>query len=190
MLRIFDIYNGFFMDDLEKKFRHTPLGHKKYYKRLSDFINFLISKGRVLEAKYYFQILIQSRPDNLKTNMLGYEISIKSFDSEGVARFDKFLCDNSKKIVDVQILQLEYYYSVSNSKGFLFVLEHILLNKLKPDILNKVIGLVVTFESYASIKTLLSYLKRNKLMLNTKADARIKRVVLQEFSNVLVRIKL
>ncbi|HBQ8806882.1 TPA: hypothetical protein ACXP72_002898 [Klebsiella variicola subsp. variicola] len=122
--------------------------------------------------------------------MLGYEISIKSFDNEGVARFDKFLCDNSKKIVDVQILQLEYYYSVSNEKGFLFALEYILLNKLKPDVLNKVIGLVVTFESYASIMTLLSYLKRNKLKLNEKADARIKKIVLQEFSNLLVRVKL
>lgn len=178
------------MDDLEKKFRHTSSGHKKYHKRLSDFIIFLINKGRILEAKYYFQILIQSRPDNLKANMLGYEISIKSFDNEGVARFDKFLCDNSKEIVDVQILQLEYYYSVSNEKGFLFALEYILLNKLKPDVLNKVIGLVVTFESYASIMTLLSYLKRNKLKLNEKADARIKKIVLQEFSNLLVRVKL
>lgn len=178
------------MDDLEKKFRHTPLGHRKYYKRLIDFINFLISKGRILEAKYYFQILIQSRPDNLKTNMLGYEISIKSFDKEGVARFDRFLCHNSKKAVDVQLLQLEYYYSVNNEKGFLFVLEYILLKRLKPEILNKMIGLVVTFESYVSIVKLLSYLNKNKLMLNPKADARIRKVVLQELSNTLVRIKL
>lgn len=28
------------MDDLEKKFRHTSSGHKKYHKRLSDFIIF------------------------------------------------------------------------------------------------------------------------------------------------------
>ncbi|MDQ4431523.1 hypothetical protein PKO51_19480 [Yokenella regensburgei] len=178
------------MDDLERKFRHTPLGHKKYHKRLSDFISFLISKGRILEARYYFQILIQSRPNNLRANMLGYEISIKSFDNEGVARFDRFLCDNAKKVVDVQVLQLEYYYSVNNAKGFLFVLEYILLTRLKPDVLNKVIGLVVTFESYASITKLLSYLKKNKLILNAKADARIKKTVLQEFSNVLVRIKL
>lgn len=180
----------FFMEDLEKKFRFTPLEHKKYPKRLSEYISFLIDKGRILEAKYYFQMLIKLRPDNLKANILGYELSIKSFDSEGVVRFDKFLLDNSKRIVDVQILQLEYYYSVNNVKGFSFVLERILLTRLKPDVLNKVIGLVVTFESYVSMTMLLSYLKKNKLKLNANAEARIKKVAVQEFTDTLVRIKL
>ena len=72
----------FVLELVEKKFRDTPYGHKKYLKRLNDYINYLIKNGRILEAKHFFNKMQQARPNHIKTIVLGYELAIKTFDNK------------------------------------------------------------------------------------------------------------
>lgn len=178
------------MEFVEKKFRDTPCSHKKYVKRLSEYISFLLKQGRILEAKHYFDELVKIKPNHKRTLVLGYELSIKNFDNEGVFNFDKQLIGQKYNEQELLRLRLTYYYSVNNTKAFEQVAQYIFKNlSLKMDLLNKILPMVVQKKQYGSIAALCTYLRNNKIKLSPKAENSTRQVALQKLVDVLSEVR-
>lgn len=175
---------------VEKKYRDPPSHNKKYVKRLSEYISFLLKQGRVLEAKFYFDELNKIKPNHEKTLVFGYELSIKTFDNNGVLRFDTLLMKHKYNEQKLLCLRLKYYYSVHNAKAFDQIVLH-LFNYLpiKAELLKIILPMIVQQNQYKSIAALCIYLKKNKMVLNDLAEKSIRRVVLQKLIDVMSEIK-
>lgn len=178
------------MENFEKIFHETPFSHRKYCKRLYQFISYLVDKGRLLEAKHYHSTLMKLKPDNIKNNILGYEISIKTFDKQAVVLYDKFLWEKSNDKYVIIKLQLQYYYSVGDIKNFCINLSMILKkDKLSLEELNNIIGLAFTIEYYAPISILYDYFKIKKIAIKKEAEGNIKQITLQQLAETIVKVK-
>lgn len=177
----------FVLELVEKKFRDTPYGHKKYLKRLNDYINYLIKNGRILEAKHFFNKMQQARPNHIKTIVLGYELAIKTFDNKSVALFDRAFCETKQDEEKLCTLRLKYYYSVNNKKLFARLVEYLLFERGdKPKYFNLICELVISQSSYRPIATLIRYLKNNGRILHKQVEGQIRRVVIQKLVDTLV----
>lgn len=172
---------------IEKKFRDTPFGHKKYLKRLNDFINYLIENGRILEAKHFFDEMQQSKPNHIKTIVQGYELAIKTFDNNSVVLFDRALYESKHDEEKLLTLRLKYYYSVNNEKLFASLVDYLLFERvIKPKTFHRIGELVINQNSYKPIATLICYLKSNGKVLHKQIEGKIRRVVIQKLVDTIV----
>lgn len=177
------------MELVERKFRDTPKENKKYAKRLNEYIDFLISKGKIIEAKHFFHILNEHKPDHPRTIRLGYSLSIASFDNEGVRIFDRLLCESKPKEVEIFLFRLKYYISVNNIKYIEESCVFLLSNSISNDCLRTIIGACINFESYLVVKNLNDYFERKRLKLSGPVNNRIRRIALQRLVEVLEEAK-
>lgn len=177
------------MDIVEKKFRDTPRGSKKYAKRLAEYINFLFLKGRVLEAKHFFHSLYEYKPNHARTIRLGYSLSIATFDNEGVRRFDSLLYDSKPTDIELYWFRLRYYISVNNRAACEECCGFLLSKPMKAEYLNTIFEACMHQESYSIALNIIKYLKREKLALNDSGNKQIKKIVLQRFVEILINIK-
>ena len=178
------------MEVVEKKFRDIPSRHKKHVKRLSEYISFLLKQGRVLEANFYFEELNKIKPNHERTLVFGYELSIKTFDNEGVLRFDTLLMKQKYNEQKLLYLRLKYYYSVHNTKAFDQIAQYMFKNlQLKAELLKIILPMIVQQNQYNSIAALCTYLKKNKMILSAPAEKSIRRVALQKLTDVISKIK-
>lgn len=178
------------MEVVEKKYRDTPKNTKKYAKRLTDYISFLVSKGRTLEAKYFFRILQDEKPTHAKTIRLGYSISIATFDNEGVRVFDKLLYDSKPSETEICWYRLKYYLSVNNYKGCEETCVFLLSKSLKSEQINTIYEACLNLKSYVIAQSLLRYLKKEKLIFNNAGTREIKRILIQRLVDVIGVVKL
>jgi len=175
---------------VEKKYRDTPEGHKKYAKRLTDYLNFLIQKERFLEAKYFFDFLYKVKPNHARTIRLGYTLSISLFDKDGVRNFDKLLYDSKPSENELTWFRLKYYYSVNDRKNFEECCESLLAkNSLKDKQLNTIIEICLRQESYEISINLIKYLSRNGLSLNDPGSRKIKNIVIKKLIGYISKVK-
>lgn len=173
---------------VEKKYRDTPTGNRKYVKRLSDYIHLLQKNGRVLEAKHYFQELLTLKPKSINTYVTGYKLAIKTFDNQLVAKFDNSLMEQKSKIEILHCLRLEYYYSVNNQRCFGELLTHMLTSsRLSKNSLELILQLVLEQDDYQPISSLFKYLKTKNKYLNKAAENKVRKVVLQRLVDSLVK---
>lgn len=177
------------MELVEKKFRDTPINNKKYGKRLTDFIDYLVSKGRILEAKYFFEILLNVKPNNARTIRLGYSLSILSFDDAGVRKFDKLLLDSKPKDIEIFWFQLRYYLSRNDIKNCENCCEFLLSKKIKSEYLTTVIEACLNLESYVLVRQLVRYLDRKKLKLANQGNNQLKKIAAQRLVDNLLKVK-
>lgn len=177
------------MEEIEKKYRDTPIGNKKYAKRLSDFIDFLFSNGKVIEAKYHFKKLFDAKPNHARTIRLGYLLSIATFDNEGVRKFDKILYDYKPKDVEIFWFRLQYYLSVNDYKNCEDCCVFLLSKPLKKEYLKTIIEACLNLESYVIASKLIRYLEKEKISLNEIGNKRLRKIVLESFVNELVKVK-
>ncbi len=172
---------------IEKKFRDTPFGHKKYLKRLNDYISYLIENGRILEAKYFFNEMQEAKPNHIKTIVQGYELAIKTFDNNSVVLFDRALYESKQDEEKLLTLRLKYYYSVNNEKLFASLVEYLLFERVvKPKTFHLIGELVITQNSYKPIATLIRYLKSNGKVLHKQVEGQVRRIVMQKLVDTLV----
>jgi len=177
------------IDIFERKFRETPKSHKKHVKYLIVYINHLLDKERIIEAKFYFHKLQEVKPKYLKTIVLGYELAIKTFNNEDVLKYDKSLVKSSYKKELLFNLRIKYYYSVNDKKNFETVVVDCLRNiKLSDKSLNLIVPLIVNSDSFQSISVLIEYLKVNKKQLTNSAEIKVRKVVLQELVNKICKV--
>lgn len=177
------------MEIIENKFRETPSSHKKYVKRLSEYIVSLLKRGRIIESKFYFLELELLKPSHEKTCILGYELAIKTFDNEAVLRFDISLVNMGFNEEKLFCLRLMYYYSVRNKSSFNHLAVDLLKsNKLKNDSLKLIIPMVLHQKSYESIVALCAYLERDKKELIASFEKETRKVVLQKLVDVIHKV--
>lgn len=178
------------MNSTEKKLRDTPLRNKKYLKRLSDYVRELMIKGRIIEAKYYFSKLYALKPSHLKTQIIGYELAIKTFDNQSVLLFDKVLTDQKYDEQSLLSQRLKYYYSVNNTKHFSELVQHFLsLKSMKPETLELVVHLAFTQDAYLPVALVTKYLKSNNRVLHKSIESRLKPIVLKKLVDTIVESK-
>ncbi|HHX8554620.1 TPA: hypothetical protein ACVO14_002406 [Vibrio alginolyticus] len=174
------------MEVIEKKLRDTPKDHRKYLKRLSEYIRYLIENGRILEAKHFFNKLQEVKPSHIKTIILGYELAIKTFDNESVVLFDRALYDSKHDEELLLRMRLKYYYSVNNEKQFTSLVEYLLFEKtIKTETFHLIGELIIAQNTYKPISTLVNYLKSKKRMLHKQVEGQVRRVVLQKLVDTL-----
>lgn len=102
------------MEETEKIFRATAATSRKYPKRLTEYIDKLVKRGRTLEAKHFFLDLCKVAPSHEKTIRLGYTIAIATFDNDWVYKYDKLLSNSEKNKNEVLWFRLRYYQSQNN----------------------------------------------------------------------------
>ncbi|QYJ86412.1 hypothetical protein K0I73_01205 [Shewanella mesophila] len=174
------------MELIEKKLRDTPEDHKKYLKRLSEYIRYLIENGRILEAKHFFNKLQEVKPSHIKTIILGYELAIKTFDNESVVLFDRALYDSKHDEELLLRMRLKYYYSVNNEKQFTDLVEYLLFERsIKTETFHLIGELVITQNTYKPISILVNYLKSKNQMLHKQVEGRVRGIVLQKLADTL-----
>lgn len=177
------------MEIVERKFRDTPRRSKKYAKRLTEYINYLVEKERILEARHFFHRLYEEKPNHTRSIRLGYSLSIASFDNEGVRKFDKLLYDSKPSDIELYWFRLKYYLSVNNFKSSEESCEALLSKTITPEYLNTIFETCVHQKSYAIAVNILKYLERERLTLSESGNKQIKKIVLQRFADSLVKIK-
>lgn len=180
--------NSINLETLEQEYRETPLNSKKYAIRLTNYIDGLLSKGRVFEAKHYFKKLIEAKPNHLRTIKLGYSISISSFDNEGVRKFDSQLYQSQPKKIELLWFRLKYYISVNNIKDIESHCEYLLSHKLNHDQLSTILDICINHHNYFIVKNTCYYLKRNNMRLEGKGIKSIKNIALQQLVNTLTKV--
>ncbi|MBF4397982.1 hypothetical protein, partial [Vibrio anguillarum] len=160
--------------------------HKKYLKRLSEYIGCLIENGRILEAKHFFNKMQEVKPSHIKTIVLGYELAIKTFDNESVVLFDRALYDSKHDEELLLRMRLKYYYSVNNEKHFTGLVEYLLFERtIKTETFHLIGELVITQNTYKPISILVNYLKSKKRLLHKQVEGQVRRVVLQKLVDTL-----
>ncbi|MDM1717459.1 hypothetical protein [Thiopseudomonas alkaliphila] len=177
------------MEVVERKYRDTPIDNKKYAKRLTEYIDFLASNGKILEAKYHFRNLYEVKPNHAKTIRLGYSLSIASFDNEGVRKFDKKLYDSKPKDTEIYWFRLKYYLSVNNYKGCEDCCDFLLSKSITNEYLATIIEACINIKSYVIVAHLIKYLKKERLTLSDMVIKQAKKIALQKFVNSLVKVK-
>lgn len=177
------------MEVVERKYRDTTIDNKKYAKRLTEFIDFLVSNGKILEAKYHFSNLYEAKPNHAKTIRLGYILSVATFDNEGVRKFDKLLYDSKPKGVEICWFRLKYYLSVNDHKGCEECCEFMLARPIKREYLRTIIEAFLNLNSYVIASCLIKYLEKEKLTLSSVGSKKVKKIVLHRFVNSVVKVK-
>jgi hypothetical protein len=92
------------VDAIEKFFRErqrNPLAIRHYVRSLLD-------AGRILEASFYFDFLMAFDPNSIETNKIGYQLSIKKFETR-VDRYERALRNAGASKEEIYSLQLAYY---------------------------------------------------------------------------------
>ncbi len=177
------------MELVEKKYRDTPEGHKKYAKRLTDYLSSLVLKERFLEAMHLFDHLYKVKPNHAKTIRLGYALSISLFDKEGVRKFDKLLYDSKPSENELTWFRLKYYYSVNDRKNIEECCELLLANRLNDKQLDTVIEICLTKKSYEISADLIKYLNRENLRLSDSGSKRIRNTIIQKLTESIYKVK-
>lgn len=180
--------NSINLDVLEKEYRETPLNSKRYAVRLTNYIDGLLSKGRVVEAKHYFKKLIEAKPNHHRTIKLGYTISISSFDNEGVRKFDSQLYQSRPSKIEIFWFRLKYYISVNNIRYVESHCEFLLSQKLNREQLDTILDVCINSKNYFIVRKLCSYLKRNKMRLEGSGITSMKKIALQQLADTLTKV--
>ncbi|CRL60052.1 hypothetical protein [Proteus vulgaris] len=82
-------------DEYEKIFT-LDKSSKKYVLKLTSVIKLLMSKQRIIEAKYHFNELEELKPNSKDTMLLGFDIAIKTFDVKMAAKYDNLISTTKK----------------------------------------------------------------------------------------------
>lgn len=177
------------MELVEKKYRDTPFGNKKYVIRLTKFIEHLVSNGKIIEAKHYFRNLCEAKPNHPRTIRLGYLLSIATFDNEAVRKFDRLLYDSKPKDIEMCWFRFQYYLSVNDYKNCEHCCTFLLSKQIKKEYLETIIEACMSLNNYMIASHLIKYLKKEKMILSDIGNKHLKRIVLEKFVNELVRVK-
>ncbi|MDD4963422.1 MAG: hypothetical protein PHI11_05820 [Gallionella sp.] len=174
------------MEAIEEKFRRTPKEHPKYAKRLTDYINKLIEKGRLLEAKHFFDILYKDKGNNSTTIRLGYFLAIKLFDPKEVKIFDSLLFESHPAQTELQTFQLKFYHSMNNYAAAERCCEYLLSQRLNNEQLTTIVEICINRQNYAIATNLIDYLNKKKISLSESAKREIRIILIRRLIDVII----
>ncbi|WP_152693326.1 hypothetical protein [Franconibacter helveticus] len=175
---------------IENDFFKTDKSHKKFIKRISNYVKSLMGRGRISEASYYFDILYELKGGNKDTNVLGYSLAIRSFDHNAVQRFDNYLVDFKCDPKVILLLRLEYYYISSNLKKFTDVANSLLNDyKMNVDELKPVIEYAMSMNAKSVVPALYSFLERMNFTPSEQLKLQCKKMMIESFVDTLCVVK-
>lgn len=178
------------LEDIADKYFNTDSSSRNYAKRLTKLITFLISKGRFIEARFYFNQLEKMNSKNIISICLGYKLAITLFDNDGVLKYDKLLYSNGKSESELEWYRLQYYYSVNNIpqiiKCFKFLLSK---HNLERDYIETILQVAWNIHNYELAIMVHRYVMKNRLQLTAQMDKLIRNIVLENLRDSLVMYK-
>ncbi|MDZ4298793.1 MAG: hypothetical protein U0998_05985 [Moraxellaceae bacterium] len=177
------------MEIVEKKYRDTSIDNKKYALRLTNFIEYLLSNGKIIEAKHYFRSLLEAKLNHARTIRLGYLLSIATFDNEGVRKFDELLYKSKPKDIEIYWFRLKYYLSVNDYKNCEDCCTLLLSKPIKKEYLKTVIEACLRLNNYVIASQLVKYLKKEKIILSEIGNKNLKKIILEKLINELLKVK-
>jgi hypothetical protein len=173
------------LEVVEDKFRKTSVMHSKYYERLTDYINGLIDRGRILEANHFFNLLYKEKGNNRITIRIGYFLAIKLFDSEKVRFFDSLFIQSVQDAVELDMFRLDYYYSMGNGVALEECCRSLLSKKLSDEQLSIIVGFCINKQSYEIARNLVDHLGKNKKTLNKYEVKEIRKIIITRLVEVI-----
>ena len=178
------------MELAEKQYRETEKSNKKYAKRLTVFVNYLLDKDHVLESNHHFKELSTLSPNHIKTILIGYKLSIRMFDSSGVSYYDKRLYELNCNEETLLRLRLQYYHSV-NDKESAEGCAILLLSKknIQLETLRDISDFAQHHKSYDFISSFGKYLCLNQMTFHPSIEKRFKQFVISKLLVVLRKAK-
>lgn len=102
--------------EYEKLFTFNKV-NRKYKIKLTDAVKFLLSKQRVIEAKYHFMELEKINPNHKVVMELGFDIGIKTFDRSMAIKYHNLLeeCKEYNKH-DFLLKRIVYWLSINQKE--------------------------------------------------------------------------
>lgn len=177
------------MEETEKIYRATATISRKYPKRLTDYIDALVKRGRLLEAKHFFLELCKVGPNHERTIRLGYTIAIATFDNDWIYKYDKLLTDSAQDSSEVHWYRLRYYQSQNNIKACESTSCQLLQTKLNADQLSTILEVCIERNSYTIAEPLSKYLSINHITLTPQYNNWLKKIVITRLASSLQRFK-
>lgn len=177
------------MEETEQNYRATPTTSRKYPKRLTDYVTYLVKRGRLLEAKHFFLELCKISPHHDKTIRLGYTIAIATFDKDWALKYDKLLVDSASDVNEVLWFQLRYYHSNNIISACETTSCELLKKRLNNDHLSTILEVCIERQSYVIAESLARYLFKNRLALAPNVSNWFKQIVITRLIHTLQRHK-
>lgn len=178
------------LEDIFEKYLSVKPSSRKYAKRLTKLIVFLISKGRFLEARFYLDQLEKTHSENIISIRLGYKLAIALFDNENIIKYDNLLYLNRKNDLELEWYRLQYYYSTHNIPQLVQCSKFLLsTNNLERHIMETILQVTWNLRNYEISSMVKKYAVRNKIILDKKMEKRIQNIVLEKLRDSLVEYK-
>lgn len=177
------------MEEIERNYRDTATTSRKHPKRLTEYVNELVTRGRYLEANYFFSKLCEISPHHEKTIRLGYAISIALFDNDGVWKYDNLLTDSKPDINELLWYRLRYYQSQNNILNCEAVCIEMLENSLSNEYLSAILEVCLERKRYSIAEPLARHLVKNQLTLKPPMSNWLKQITIERLIETLRGLK-
>lgn len=116
------------MDEIQyEKLFGMKICDKKSVKFITDAIIFLLSRQRIIEAKYHFKTLEKINPNHKIVMELGLDIGIKSLDFEMVEKYEAML--KKFNLIEkncILLKRINYYLSINKENNAILLINKIL----------------------------------------------------------------
>lgn len=176
------------LEALFGKYLNSSLTSKNYSKNLTKLINFFITEGRYLEARFYLDQLEKTHNQNIISIRLGYKLAIVLFDNQRVIKYDKLLYLNKKNSLELEWYRLQYYYSVNNNSQTIECVKYLLSNNnLDRIYMETILQVAWNTQDYEILSIVKKYTVKNRLILDFQMDRMIKKVVLEKLRDSLYK---
>ncbi|EJB8481806.1 hypothetical protein ABTA53_18065 [Acinetobacter baumannii] len=177
------------LDDIFYKYSVTKLSSKNYAKNLTKLINFLVVKGRFLEARFYLDQLEKTHNGNIISIRLGYKLAIALFDNKKVVKYDSLLLER-KNYFELEWYRLQYYYSVNNIPEIIKSTEYLLSKKkLEQEYIQTILEAVWNIRDYRLALIVHKYIIKNRMRLAPQMEKVIRDIVLEKLRDSLAKYK-
>jgi len=97
------------MDIIENQFFSKPRSHIS----LRNYVTSLLESGRIIEASFFCNQMLQETPKNKCANKLAFLLAIRRMDPS-VLRYDEALANSSMENKERFILHCRYYFTFRN----------------------------------------------------------------------------
>lgn len=178
------------LEDVFEKYLVANRSSRNHVKKLTKLINFFISKGRFLEARFYLDQLEKTHSGNIISIRLGYKLAIALFDNHRVIKYDNLLYINKKSDLELEWYRLQYHYSVNNIPQIIGCIKFFLLNKVLDRLyMETILQIVWNIRNYEIASMVKKYAVKNRLILDVQMDKMIRNIVLEKLRDLLVEYK-
>lgn len=135
----------------ENRLSNTKPNSHLYDDRLCDYVEHLLCKERVIEAKFY---ILSLKNIDLRSIRLGFKVAVASFDNDLVRRYNELLISSGCPRVEIVWFNLQYYIKMLDLSKSLEASEFILANRPKDIYVQTVFQACLVFSEYDFLKTL------------------------------------